>query len=107
MTCGTSTQNPLFDLITIYDDEESLEVSLVTPVHITEEKDPKKASSLDPYAQIRGLPQNDHEVKSVLETELLGVPETQMDSPTDEPGLGEQRKKFHSRKSSSQQLIIK
>jgi hypothetical protein len=38
----TSVPNPLFDLITIYDDEESskesLEVSLVTLVQITEEK---------------------------------------------------------------------
>jgi hypothetical protein len=32
-----STPNPLIDLITIYDDEESSEVSLVTPVKITEE----------------------------------------------------------------------
>jgi hypothetical protein len=34
----TSVPNPLFDLITIYDDEESLEMSLVTLVQITEEK---------------------------------------------------------------------
>ena len=34
----TSIPNPLFDLITIYDDEESSEVSLVTPVKIIEEK---------------------------------------------------------------------
>jgi len=40
--------NPLHELITIYDDEESMEVSWVTLVHITEEKKPDKASSLAP-----------------------------------------------------------
>jgi len=38
----TSIPNPLFDLITIYDDEESSEVSLVTPVKITEDKNLRK-----------------------------------------------------------------
>jgi hypothetical protein len=42
-------------LINIYDDEESLEVSLVTPVQITEEKEPEKASSPAPDAQIGAL----------------------------------------------------
>jgi hypothetical protein len=65
-------------------------VSLVTLVQITEEKEPKKASSPAPNAQIQGLPQNDQEVKSVLDTELLDVPETQVDSPKDEPGSSEQ-----------------
>jgi hypothetical protein len=46
----TSIPNPLYDLITIYDDEESLEVSLVTLVQITEEKEPEKASTLGPDA---------------------------------------------------------
>jgi hypothetical protein len=69
-----SAPNPLHDLITIYDDEESSEVSLVTLVQITEEKEPEKASSPAPDAQIQGLPQNDQEVKSVLDTELLDVP---------------------------------
>jgi hypothetical protein len=78
-------------LITIYDDEESTEVSLVTPVQITEEKEPEKASSPAPDAQIQGLPQNDQEVKSVLDTELLDVPKNQMDRPMDKPGLGDQK----------------
>jgi hypothetical protein len=72
-------------LITIYDDEESLEVSLVTLVKIIEEKELEMASSPAPDAQIQGLPQNDQEVKSVLDIELLDVLETQMDSPMDEP----------------------
>jgi hypothetical protein len=54
-----SAPNPLHDLTTIYDGEESLKVSLVTLVHITEEKEPEKASSPAPNAQIQGLPQND------------------------------------------------
>jgi hypothetical protein len=78
-------------LINIYDDEESLEVSLVTPVQITEEKEPEKASSPAPDAQIRSPSQNDQEVESVLDTELLDVPETQKDSLTDEPGSGKQK----------------
>jgi hypothetical protein len=61
----TRAPNPLHDLITIYDDEESSEVSLVTPISITEEKEPMKVSSptLDAPSQI--LPQSDQEVKSV------------------------------------------
>jgi len=85
------TPNPLHDLITIYDDEESSEVSVVTLVQITEENDPEKASSLALDALIQGFPQNDQEVESVLDTEIFNVPETQMDSPTDEPRSGEQK----------------
>jgi hypothetical protein len=41
----TIVPNTLFDLITIYDTEESSEVSLVTLVHITEEKELERAST--------------------------------------------------------------
>jgi hypothetical protein len=51
-----SAPNPLHNLITIYDDEESLKVSLVTLVQIKEEKEPKKSSSPSPDAQIQRLP---------------------------------------------------
>jgi hypothetical protein len=78
-------------LIKIYDDDESPEVSLVTPVHIEEEKEPEKTSSPVPDAQIQGLPQNEQEIESVLDTELPNAPETQADSPKDEPGSGEQK----------------
>ena len=54
-----SGPNPLHDLITIYDEEERSEVSLVTPMHITEEKDPEKASSLAPNAQIQSPSPNE------------------------------------------------
>ena len=50
---------PLHDLLMIYDDEETLEVSLVTPVQITEEKEPAKESSPATDAQIQSLPQSD------------------------------------------------
>jgi hypothetical protein len=86
-----SAPNPLNELINIYDDEESLKVSLVTLVHIKEEKEPEKASSPTPDAQIRGLPHNDQEFKSVSETELFDVPETQMDSQMDDPGSSAQK----------------
>jgi hypothetical protein len=42
VSVGTSTPDPLCDLIKIYDDDESLEVSLMTHVHIIEEKEPEK-----------------------------------------------------------------
>jgi hypothetical protein len=60
-------------------------------MQITEEKEPEKASSPAPNAQIWSPSQNDQEVESVLDTKLLDVPETQKDSPTDEPGSGEQK----------------
>jgi len=52
----TSVPNPLLDLITIYDDEESLEVSLVTPVPITKEKYLEKASTLGLNALVQSHP---------------------------------------------------
>jgi hypothetical protein len=64
---------------------------MVTYVRITKEKEPEKASSPTPDAQIRGLPHNDREVESVLDTELLDVLETQMDSLMYERGSGEQK----------------
>jgi hypothetical protein len=86
----TSASNPLSELIKIYDDDESPEVSLVTPVHIEEEKEPEKTSSPVPDSQIQGLPQNEQEVESVLDTELPNAPETQADSSKDGPRSGEQ-----------------
>lgn len=85
----TSTPNPLSELIKIYDDDESPKVSLVTPVHIEEEKEPEKTSSPVPDAQIQGLPQNEQEVEIVLDTELPNALETQADSPKDELGSDE------------------
>jgi hypothetical protein len=42
----TTASNPLSELIKIYDNDESPEVSRVTPVHIEEEKGPEKTYSL-------------------------------------------------------------
>jgi hypothetical protein len=69
----TGVPNPMFDLITIYDDEESSEVSLVTLRLITEEKEPEGTSSPSLDASVPNPPQGDHEAKSVLETELLDL----------------------------------
>jgi hypothetical protein len=49
----TNTSNRLSDFIKIYDDDESPEVSLRTPVHIKEEKGPKKTFSPIPEVQIK------------------------------------------------------
>jgi hypothetical protein len=81
----------LFDLITIYYDEESSEVSLVTPVPIIEEKEPEKESTPSLDALIKNLPQSNHEVKSVLEFELLNLSRTPMDILRDELGSGGQK----------------
>jgi hypothetical protein len=86
-----STPNTLRKLINIYDYEESPEVFLVTLVQIIEEKEPEKTSSPSPNAQILGLPHNEQEVESVLDTELPDALETQADSPKDEPGTDEQK----------------
>jgi hypothetical protein len=43
----------------------------VTPVQITEEKEPDKGSTPGLDASIQNLPQSDHKVESVLEAELL------------------------------------
>jgi hypothetical protein len=84
----TDVPNPMFNLITIYDDEESSEVSLVTLIPITEEKEPRGtfASSLD--ASVPNPLQGDHEAKSVLETEFLDLSGTPKDSSKDELGSG-------------------
>jgi hypothetical protein len=52
----TNASNPLRELIKIYDYYESPEVSLVTPVHIEEEKGPEKTSSPIPNIQIQEVP---------------------------------------------------
>jgi hypothetical protein len=44
--------NTLFDLITINDDEESLKVSLITPLPIIKEKEPGGTSAPTPDASI-------------------------------------------------------
>jgi len=55
----TGTSNPLSKFIKRYDDDESPELSLETPVHIQEEKGPDKTSSLVPEVQIKEVPQKE------------------------------------------------
>jgi hypothetical protein len=81
----------LFDLITIYDEEEISEVSLVTPVQITEEKEPERASTPGLNASNQNLSQRDHEVESVLDTELLDLPRNPIYRSRDELGSGGQK----------------
>jgi hypothetical protein len=87
----TNPSNPLSEMIKIYDDDESPEASLVTPMCIEEEKELKKTSSLVPDSQIQGFPQREQEIESVLDTQLPNALETQADSPKDEPGSGERK----------------
>jgi hypothetical protein len=82
----TGVPNPIFDLITIYDDEQILEVSLITPVPITEEKESKKASTPSPDALVKYLLQSDHEVECVLDIELLDLSRNPKDNSRDELG---------------------
>jgi hypothetical protein len=86
-----SVSNPLSELINIYDDEERREVSLVTPVQITEEKELEKTPSPALNSQIWDLPQNEQEVESVLDTNLPDAPETQAGSPKDVSRSGEEK----------------
>jgi hypothetical protein len=79
----TSASNPLSEFIKIYDDDESPEVSLGTPVHIEEEKGPDKTSSPVPEVQIKEVPQKEKEVESGLDTKRPDAPETRADNPED------------------------
>jgi hypothetical protein len=81
--------NPLSELIKIYDDDESPEVSLVTPMRIEEEKGPEKLSSPVPDAQIQKVPLKEQGAESVLDTKLPDASETREDSLKDESGSGE------------------
>jgi hypothetical protein len=85
----SSASDPLCKLIKIYDDDESPEVSLGTPVHIEEEKGPEKTSSSIPDNQIQEVPQKEKESKSVLDTKLPDAPKTQVDNPKGKPGSDE------------------
>jgi hypothetical protein len=85
----TGVSNPLSEIIKIYDDDESPEVSLVTHVHIEEEKGPENISSPVPDAQIQEVPQKEKEAESVLDTKLPDVPETRADILKDESGSDE------------------
>jgi hypothetical protein len=52
----TSASDPHRELIKIYDDDESPEVSLGTPLHVEEEKIPKNASPPTPKVQTQEVP---------------------------------------------------
>jgi hypothetical protein len=84
----------LFDLITIYDDEEISEVSLITPVPIKEDKEPGVTSAPTTDGSIINPLQADHEAKSILDTEFLNLSGTPKDNSKDELGSGEQEEEL-------------
>jgi hypothetical protein len=90
----TSVPNPLFNFITIYDDEDSLKVSLVTPVHIAKEKELERASTPGPNAPIQSHPQSEHEVESDLDIDPLDILVTPMEILRDELGSREQEEEI-------------
>jgi len=71
-----SASNPLRHFIIIYDDDESPEVSLGTPVHIEEEKGPEMTSSSIPDVQSQEVPQKEKQAESGLDTNILDASET-------------------------------
>jgi hypothetical protein len=89
----------LSELVNIYDDDESPEVSLGTPVHVQEEKGPEKTSSPVPGVQTQEVPQKEKEVESGLDTKRPDAPETRADSlkdksEPDEPKEGSPQKEI-------------
>jgi hypothetical protein len=77
--------NPLTKFINVYSDDESLEASQRTPMHVQEEKEPKKTSSLEPEVQTYEVPQKEIESESGLKTKGPDASETGADNPKDEP----------------------
>jgi hypothetical protein len=82
----TGVPNPLFDLITIYNDEESSEVSLVTSIPITEEKEPRGTYAPSPNVSFPNPPQGGHEAESILDTNFIDLLGTLEDNSRDELG---------------------
>jgi hypothetical protein len=89
----TSVSNPLSELIKIYDDDESPEVSLMNPMHIKEEKGPEKTFSPVPNVQIQEVRWKEQEVKSVLDTKFPEASKTQENSLKDKQGSDEPKEK--------------
>jgi hypothetical protein len=86
--------NTLFDLITIYDDEERSEVSLITPVPITEEKEQGKSFVPTSYALIINPLQGEHEADITLDIGFIDLSRTLKDNSKDELGSGEQEEEL-------------
>jgi hypothetical protein len=88
---GTDVLDILIDLITIYDDEEILGVSLRTLVQIMEEGEPGEISAPNPEA-LTSIPQEvDNQARSMLDIEFLDQSRIQpkMDSSKEELGYVE------------------
>jgi hypothetical protein len=85
----TSALDPLREIIKIYDDDESSEVSLNNPVHVEEEKGPVKTYYPIFDVQTQEVPQKEKETESFPDTKFSDTLDTQADSPRDEPKSGE------------------
>jgi hypothetical protein len=89
---GTDVPDVLIDLITIYDDEESSGVSLITPVPIMEEGEPRRNICSNSEA-LTSIPQEGNDqAGSMLDTEFLdqlGI-QHKMDNSKEELGSVEQ-----------------
>jgi hypothetical protein len=90
----TGVPNILFYLITIYDDEESSKVSLITPLPITEEKELGGTSTPTPDDLILNPLKGDHEAKSNLDTVFLDLSGNPKDNSKDEISSGEQEEEL-------------
>jgi hypothetical protein len=62
----TSAPNPLTEFIHVYSDDESLEASQRTPMHVQEEKGPEKASSPELEVQTKEVPQKETQFEGGL-----------------------------------------
>jgi hypothetical protein len=72
----TNALNPLTEFINVYSDDESLEASHRTSMHIEEEKGPEKTSSFVPDVQSREVPQKEKEAESGLDTKMRNALKT-------------------------------
>jgi hypothetical protein len=93
---GTYVPNVFIDLITIYGDEKSSGVSLITPVPITDEGEPGETSSITLEA-LNSIPQEgDNKYGSILDIEFLdqsGI-HPKKDSSKDKLGSSEQEEEM-------------
>jgi hypothetical protein len=89
---GTDVLKVLVDLITIYGNEESSRVSLITLIPITEEGEPGQTSALTPE-DLNSIPQEgDDQARSMMDTKFLDQSRIQhkMDNSKEKLGSGEQ-----------------
>jgi hypothetical protein len=95
----TQAPNPLSTLIHIYSDDESLEPSHGTPVHIQEEEGPEKTSSPEPEVQDKEVSQKEIEVERWPRHKDSDELETEA-GPNDETSSAKGNRQFYGRQES-------